>query len=386
MSIGARDVIIRECDPARRADVAQFLDAGRNVHAHCHTDSSWVAPLDTEMRRYLSPKNPLFRHVDVALWTAVWKGLVVGSIAAIDDNSWQPHQRPDGGGFGFFECVDSVAVAHALMDTASEWLRARGRRHVIGPFNLTTNYSTGLLADNFDSVPSLMMPYNPPYYLELMRACGLTRVKELWEWEMPLDGRVPTRLARVADRVARETGVAVRDGNPRLWASELSAIRDIYNTSWRDNWGFVPYFPDEFAYVADGLKPLLKHSVIVLAENANGPVGFLLALPDLNPRLRPLNGTLLSRHTPRLAWSMQTGRGIESCRVALMGVVPEARRTGIAALMLAHAFQSPAAAHWKRATMGWTDPSNVDISRVIQATGATQCRSFRVFGTDLDSA
>jgi hypothetical protein len=54
--------------------------------------------------------------------------------------------------------------------------------------------------------------------------------------------------------------------------------------------------------------------------------------------------------------------------------------------MLTHGFQSPAAARWRRATMGWTDPANVDISRVIQAVGATHCRSFQVFATDLDAA
>jgi hypothetical protein len=193
---------------------------------------------------------------------------------------------------------------------------------MIGPFNLSTDYSTGFLADDSDATPSLMMPYNPPYYLDLIRSCGLIDTKELWEWEMPLDGGVPARLARVARRVSRGSGVWVRDADPRLWNGEASTIRELYNRSWQDNWGFVPHPPEEFAYLAEGLKPLLEHSVVVLAERADRPVGFLLALPDLNARLRPLRGTLLSLHTPNLVWSMQTGCGIESCRVALMVSCP----------------------------------------------------------------
>jgi len=255
---------------------------------------------------------------------------------------------------------------------------------MIGPFNLTTNYTTGFLADTFGSEPTFMMPYNPPYYLDLMEACGLRKAKELWEWSVPLDGGVPPRLARLTARLARTTDVRVREADASRWYAESETIRDLYNRAWQDNWAFMPQRADEFAYVAKDLKPLLSHSVVVLAEAPEGPLGFLLALPDLNPRMRPLHGSLLSRHTPSLVWSMLTGRGIESCRVALLGVVPEGQRAGIAALLLGHAFRSPAAAGWRRATMGWTDPENVDISRTIEAVGGRQSKSFAVFDTVLE--
>jgi len=34
---------------------------------------------------------------------------------------------------------------------------------------------------------SSMMPYNPPYYLELMEKCGLTKAKDLYAFFMDRD-------------------------------------------------------------------------------------------------------------------------------------------------------------------------------------------------------
>ena len=70
------------------------------------------------------------------------------------DHAYQEHDAGVGF-FGFFEFVDDVAVARALLEAAAEWLRGRGMKRAIGPFNFNTNHEFGLLVDGFDTDPCI---------------------------------------------------------------------------------------------------------------------------------------------------------------------------------------------------------------------------------------
>ncbi len=50
-------------------------------------------------------------------------------------------------------------------------------------------------------------------------------------------------------------------------------------------------------FMAARLKPLLVEDLVLLAENANEPVAFMMSLPDYNEAMKPLKGKLL---TPKL--------------------------------------------------------------------------------------
>jgi hypothetical protein len=71
-------------------------------------------------------------------------------------------------------------------------------------------------------------------------------------------------------------------------------VKEIYNEAWDDNWGFVPMTDGEIDFMAERLKPMLAEGLVWLAETDQQPVGFLLAIPDFNEALKPLEGRLLS--------------------------------------------------------------------------------------------
>src|SRR5690606_4210292 len=68
----------------------------------------------------------------------------------------------------FFDVIDNQSVADALLEQAEEWVKAKGGQHIVGPVNLTTNDTCGLLVEGFDRPPMAMMPYNKPYYVDLL--------------------------------------------------------------------------------------------------------------------------------------------------------------------------------------------------------------------------
>ena len=90
------------------------------------------------------------------------------------------------GFFGFFESIDDIEVASALIESAREWLQLRGARLIRGPVNPSTNYECGMLLEGYDLSPNIMMPYNPPTYPKLLETAGLHKSKDLLAYYKPI--------------------------------------------------------------------------------------------------------------------------------------------------------------------------------------------------------
>ena len=102
------------------------------------------------------------------------------------------------------------------------------------------------------------------------------------------------------------------------------------------NWGFVPISDAEAQHLASELKLAVLPQLTMLAEINGEPVGCFVAIPDLNPILRRLNGRL----TPwGLVYFLYQRRRTSTVRVAMMGVKKRYRRLGIDLLMLAEAWK-----------------------------------------------
>ena len=121
---------------------------------------------------------------------------MVGRVAAIIDRNHNRFHEENAGFFGFFESVDNVNVARALLERARQWVFERGAKFLRGPVSPSTNYECGLLVDGFDSSPMVMMTYNPRYYPGLMEQVGLAKAKVL----------PPTRYSIQPVESSRNTG------------------------------------------------------------------------------------------------------------------------------------------------------------------------------------
>jgi len=135
---------------AGRALLDRFIRLPERLH---RDDPHYIAPLHLERQEALTPKNPFFGHAEVQFWLAQKDGRDVGRISAqIDQQALA--LRPDGTGlFGMIAAEDDLAIFKALVDTAADWLRARGMQRMQGPFNLNINEETGLLVAGFDTPP-----------------------------------------------------------------------------------------------------------------------------------------------------------------------------------------------------------------------------------------
>ena len=74
---------------------------------------------------------------------------------------------------------------------------------MIGPMNPSTNDECALLIDGFDSSPSLMMPYNPPYYPSLVEGFGLKKVMDLYAYWLDSSAFQYERMDRITRRIQK---------------------------------------------------------------------------------------------------------------------------------------------------------------------------------------
>ncbi len=342
---------------------------------------AWVPPLLAEERKRIDPKNPFFEHAAVQLFLAYRGGEPVGRVAAIENRLHNEFHGDRVGFFGMFESVDDPEVAAALLDRAAEWVAGRGLDRLRGPTNFSTNEECGLLVDNFDDPPCVMMPYNPPYYEKLLVGWGLEKVKDLLAYEIRDEEVKESRLATV-ERLLRRLAprVKVRSLRMRRFVEEVGIVRDIYNSAWERNWGFVPMTDAEVDYMAKQLKPIVDPELALIGEVDGEPAGFALALPDVNQAIGRLNGRLFPFGIFKLLWHL---RRIDGIRVVTLGLKAEHRRTGLAELLYYEIVRRGRRRGHTVAEMSWILEDNLVMRAGLEKIGSRLYKTYRLYERDL---
>jgi len=344
----------------------------------------WVPPLISERKRHLDRrKNPYFKHAEAEYFLARRGGRIVGRISAQVDRRFNEIQGNDWGQFGFFECEDDPEVAAALLDAAREWLRERGRDHMIGPLDFSTNHECGLLVEGHELRPQILENWHFPYYGPLLEGCGLTKAMDLYKWSLHVSGRseVMPIIFDLAERLEPEHGITIRGMSRRNMTREISAFMEIYNAAWERNWGFVPLTEAEIEHYAAELKPIMDENWAMVAETAEGEtVGVALTLPDFNQVLKQLGGRLLP-----FGWikALREKRKIDSVRVFALGVKPEYQHTGVAAGLYKRHFDMAEATPQKGGEMGWILEVNKPMNKAMEGMGGEIVKRYRIYEQDL---
>ena len=299
-------------------------------------DRWWVPPLLSERRKLVSREHfPFFQHSQAEFFVAKRGGQVVGTVAGIANRRYNEFHASNVGWFGFFEVLDDPEAAVGLLATAADWGRQQGFTALLGPAQYSTNEETGLLIDGFDDAPRIMMTYNPRRYLGYMEQAGYTKAMDLFAYRESIaqfHNNIPPKLARVVDKVQERGKFTLRKVNMKRFDQEIEHVKRLYNSSWERNWGFVPMTDREIDHLAAQFKPVVIPDCVPIVEKDGVPIGFGLALSDLNVVLRSNRQGWLLPVLPRLLWALKR-ETIRRARVLLLGVIPEWRGRGIDAIL-----------------------------------------------------
>lgn len=365
-----------------KADMATFIGFPGRLYK---SDPNWVEPLHFERHEHLSRKNPVFEHLKWRAWIA-WSGHEpVGRITAQVDTLHRERHGQDTGHFGMLEAINDPTVFQTLIDTAEAWLLEQGAHRITGPFSLTINEESGLLVEGFNTPPMFMMGHGHPYYSQQLENNGYQPAADLLAYWMRTDelNFTPT-MRRMMDRYRGRVHIRTLDRS--RFAEEMQTLRDIFNDAWANNWGFVPFTEAEFREMGNNLKLLVPDDLLYIAEVDGKPSAFIIALPNLNEVIRPLNGKLLPFGWLRLLWRLKI-RKPTTARVPLMGVRQEhqfSRLGPTLALLLIEALKPPFVRHGLEALeMSWILESNTGMRTILEQIGTHQYKRYRVYEKQL---
>ena len=199
------------------------------------------------------------------------------------------------GYLGFFEAdvehPERDAVAWALLDAASAWLRTRGARKVYGPVDLATWFSyrfrvpVEASTDDEDEAPFAWEPVNPPEYVRWFAAHGFTEAERYHSLGFRIhDPAMVDRLVKatgIAYNEAREKGFTFRPFEPGRSETDLSVLYSLSMEAFREHLLFEPIPSEVFRtlYAPVAARPD-KHLVYCALDPHGRGAGFVFAFID----------------------------------------------------------------------------------------------------------
>ncbi len=366
---------------ATREDLNRFLRFPWRIYAD---DPYWAPPILSEIEKRLdTQRNPFWEYAEREMFLARRNGEVVGTVAAIVNHQHNRQFNDQTGFFGFFEAINDERVAEALIAAAAEWLRERGKNLMRGPVNGAPTDEVGVQIVGHDRRPSIWEGHTPPYYRQLIEPLGFRKYDdylayELWFEDLDWDLRnLPSPFWRVAERVRNKTGASVRKVNVNRWDSEVAKIHHLYNEAFRTIPGHVDMSLEKFSTMANSLRPFLDPGLVVIAEVDGQPVGFAVALMDLNEALCHFrSGKLYPWDLIRLKWYM---RRIRTACIKMLGVLPEYRARGLEILLAVEFGQHILKKGYERVEMSLLQEKNTMINRLVQRVGGQVYLCYRVY-------
>lgn len=358
---------------------ARELKAFLQVPDHIYRDDPlWVPPLKTELRKQFNPRsNPFLDHCKWELFLLNDGRQVVGRIAAfIDHLAVQAWGEPVGL-FGYYECPPDVEASQLLLDTARQWLEKQGMTAMRGPWSFVSQ-EWGSVLEGFTPSPVVMAPYNPQYYNDHFTEFGLQKIKDLMVYEINArDGyQIPERIMTLTDKVAERYGIRVRPIRMDRLADEVEILIGLSNQALKDNWGYSPVTEAEVRAMVDDLKQIIHPKGVMFAEDRQGrPVGFAIAIPDINLIIKKIRGRLWPLGWFRLLVELPR---LTDYRMFALGVIAEYHGKGIDSLMY-RALYEACFSQDMRLEINYVLEDNAPMNNAILKLGAKPLRRYRIY-------
>ena len=354
-------------------------------------EKNWVPPLLDDYRKQLDPKKSVFlAHGELDYWTAFQGGKPVGRISAqIDfdfDKRWP--DDPKTAFFGFYECIDDVAVSKALFAVAEEWARKKGRTRLRGPFTLDSKGESGILIEGFDKPNMIGTTWNRPFMDKLILDSGYGKVKDLLGWWYTAGTPLDELTAKVSKKTRELPNVKIRNMDLKEIRREAGIIQEVYNEAWKNNWNFTPFTDMELEVIANEYKLFIDTELAFVAEVDGKPAAILFAIPDINELIRDFKGELMRNpiNLVKLLWRLKFNRP-KNARLILLGVKDEFRASrkygALVACLYEEISKRGSAAGYGAGELSWTLEDNQQINRGIERMNATVYKKWRMYERSL---
>ena len=369
-----------EITPVRGArDLEAFIRLPESLYKN---DPTFIPMLRSSERKMLDPKrNPFYQRTESRHFLLSNDRGPIGRISAFVNRGHNEFHGEKTGFWGYFECPNDPQAAQLLLGAAEAWVRQLGMNRIRGPVNPSMNDPCGLLVEGFDSCPYVLMTYNPKYYGDLVEGQGHRKSMDLLAYHLDDVSLLREKIDRVAQRVRERADIRIRPVDLSRFDDELAIVKDVYNNGWEKTWGFLPMTDAEIQFTANDLKAIILPEYAYIAEIDRKPVGFSLALPDINHVLKKANGSLL----PFSWWGFLKFnlRKIPTFRLFALGVKREYQQLGLGPLFYQKYIEEGLKRGIRSAELSWILENNDLMNRPIQRMGGKVYKKYRMYDRSL---
>jgi len=266
------------------------------------------------------------------------------------------------GVIGHFAALDESA-AKELLDTACDQLRVEGCTCAVGPMDGNTWRPYRLVTERSHEPPFFLEPDNPDEWPRWFVTSGF---RPLAQYFSALNDNLAVedpRMARAEERLERE-GVRLRPLDLGKFAGELQRIYAVSRVSFERNFLYTPISEEEFLAQYEPVRAHVQPELVLLAEQAGQPVGFIFGIPDL----------------------AQARRGVpmDTAVLKTVAVLPGRTQAGLGSLLIARCQQAARALGFRRVIHALMHESN--NSRNISGHYAKPFRRYTLFSCSLRGA
>lgn len=286
-----------------------------------------------EQKKIFNPrKNALLQHCKYQLFLLYEDHRIIGRIAAFVDHRAVDYWQAKIGLFGHYECIGDRDASFMLLDAAQKWLKKHGMQTMRGPWSFISQ-DIGVVCEGFSLPPMVLSSYNFPYYNDHFIEFGMIKAKDLlvYSFDTKKGYKIPHRFLKYTEGLVRICGVTVRPINMKKLEEEARIIVHISNESLKKNWGYYPIDELESKQMAADMKMIVQSELVLIAEVAGEPIGYILALPDVNQLIKNLKGHLFPLGIFKLLWGIKR---LNHYRIWALGILPHYQQKGVSILLI----------------------------------------------------
>lgn len=354
-----------------------------NVTEHIYKKSSpFTSLLKSDLKRFLSTKNPLFSKYGRGEFYVCYKdGKPVGRITAhIHDKSNDLHGL-NRGYFGFFDCIDNLEVASQLLGAAESWCESMGMTEIQGNFNLTAMQQIGVMTEGFDNAVYTDQVHSPEYISKLLKLCGYESYFPMSTFELDLSVFDPQQL--FTDKVKNllsNPEFQARNIKKKTFLKQIEEVRLSLNDGFKDNPMFVPLTSEEFLFQAEDMMWIIDEDISYTMYKNDKAVGTIVCIPNLNPFLKS-TGSKIKLSTPY--HYLQHKKNNKTAVIIFYSVEREFHGLGINPTLLYKMTSSLKNKGYKKLGFTWIADVNKASLRQVEKLGAKPLHKLHLFKKEL---
>jgi hypothetical protein len=280
---------VRLLEKDNKSDIRAFIKLPFRLYK---SNRYWVPPFPGAIEKAMSPsKHPFYAHSEADFFLLENGKEVLGRIAVLHNRNYSRHHQKEIGFFYFFECVNDQEAAKALFSAIEEWCIERKIEQLTGPRGFLRSDGIGLLVDGFDQLPAVGIPYNLPYYQNLVESCGY--VKSHDHYSGYLDRHPDEVIHKVAEKVlARGNFNVLSFDSVDQIVAWIPRVDEVEHQAFANNPNFYPSTAEEFELLSKNILAIADPRFIKIIKHNDEVAGFIVAYLNINRAMQRSKGRL----------------------------------------------------------------------------------------------